>query len=92
METGSVSNASGPDHPVIRQSQTIQARFYDSLNSPLCSCVVITLAILSTAADQPEAVRALMSYLGALGRKRIAELNAAQRAVLARLMMTPLET
>jgi hypothetical protein len=50
------------------------------------------LAILSTAADQPEAVRALMSYLGALGRKRIAELNAAQRAVLARLMMTPLET
>jgi hypothetical protein len=53
---------------------------------------LITLAILSTAADQPEAVRALTSYLGALGRKRIAELNAAQRAVLARLMMTPLET
>jgi len=50
------------------------------------------LAILSTAADQPEAVRALTSYLGALGRKRIAELNAAQRAVLARLMMTPVET
>jgi hypothetical protein len=50
------------------------------------------LAILSTAADQSEAVRALMCYLGALGRKRIAELNAAQRAVLARLMMTPLET
>ncbi len=53
---------------------------------------LITLAILSTAADQPEAVRALTSYLGALGRKRIAELNAAQRAVLARLMMTPVET
>jgi hypothetical protein len=53
---------------------------------------LITLAILSAAADQPEAVRALTSYLGALGRKRIAELNAAQRAMLARLMMTPLET